>query len=191
MTEVLSPGLALPEASSARRLPVGVNLIDLDPIPDARGAFTEIYRDVWPTGVRVAQVNMVAGKARVLRGVHLHLRHDEFYVAAQGQMLIGVSDLRPGSPTCGLGALVALSGDRPQLFSIPRGVAHGYYSQTATLLIAGVSELYDPTDDVGCRWDDPALGIDWPAIRPILSQRDARAPQLSVLKAAMAANNEP
>ena len=39
--------------------------------------------------------------------------------------------------------------------------------------------LYDAAADAGVRWDDPAIGVDWPVAEPLLSDKDTRAPLLA------------
>jgi dTDP-4-dehydrorhamnose 3,5-epimerase len=41
------------------------------------------------------------------------------------------------------------------------------------------TELYDPADEIGIQFDDPALGIPWPTTLPILSERDRGHPTLA------------
>ena len=44
------------------------------------------------------------------------------------------------------------------------------------------TELYDADDEIGVRWDDPELGIEWPVAEPLLSPKDAALPTLAELK---------
>jgi dTDP-4-dehydrorhamnose 3,5-epimerase len=39
--------------------------------------------------------------------------------------------------------------------------------------------LYDPADDRGILWNDPAVGIEWPVESPIVSLKDSRLRKLS------------
>jgi dTDP-4-dehydrorhamnose 3,5-epimerase len=48
-------------------------------------------------------------------------------------------------------------------------------------LTLGLSQPYDSADELGCHWRDPELGIEWPAIEPRLSARDAALPPLRAL----------
>lgn len=41
------------------------------------------------------------------------------------------------------------------------------------------TDLYDAKADGGVRWDDPAIGVDWPVSDPLLSDKDAKAPLLA------------
>jgi dTDP-4-dehydrorhamnose 3,5-epimerase len=53
-------------------------------------------------------------------------------------------------------------------------------------MLLGVSHDFDPADELGVRWDDPELGIPWPADRAVLSPRDAALPSLRELRRAFA-----
>jgi dTDP-4-dehydrorhamnose 3,5-epimerase len=167
-------------------LPGGVVLRPLETHVDRRGAFTEIFRDEWGTGVRPIQWNAVTSSARTLRGVHVHRRHDDYLLLLQGRASIGLRDLRLDSSTAGLVALIELSGRNLQALVIPTGVAHGFYFAEPSLHVYSVTEYWHPADELGCRWDDPDLAIPWPISDPILSPRDAGLGSLSDLLATLA-----
>lgn len=161
-------------------IPKGVGVLELRDHADDRGAFTEIFRSSWGIGVDPVQWNVVRSEANVLRGVHVHPRHDDLLTIASGRATIGVRDLRRDSRTFGLATRVTLSGDDPGLIRIPHGVAHGFFFLEPSIHVYAVSHAWDPADERLCRWDDPALGIDWPvAADPKLSDRDASAPGLA------------
>lgn len=162
-------------------LPAGVRIRPLTMHRDFRGAFTEVFRDEWDAGMRPVQWNAVRSDPRVLRGVHVHLRHWDYLSLASGKASIGLRDLRSGSPTEGQALCIELSGDEMAALTIPPGVAHGFLFHTAALHFYAVSEYFDPTDELGCHWADPELGIPWPVTDVILSPRDADAPPLRVL----------
>src|SRR5262249_39043 len=149
------------------------------------GVFTEIFRNSWSAGVSPVQWNAVRSEPNVLRGVHAHARHWDYLTVPFGRALVGLHDLRHGSPTAGLAALVELEGDAPSGLTIPPGVAHGFFFYRASLHVYAVSHEWDPADELGCRWDDPALGIDWPCVDPLLSARDAALGPLRELQASV------
>jgi dTDP-4-dehydrorhamnose 3,5-epimerase len=71
------------------------------------------------------------------------------------------------------------AGNHRQLW-IPEGFAHGFcvVSEAATFMYQ-CTALYDPAADAGVRWNDPAIGIDWPVAEPLLSAKDEKAPLLA------------
>jgi dTDP-4-dehydrorhamnose 3,5-epimerase len=69
-----------------------------------------------------------------------------------------------------------LSADNKLQFYIPPGFAHGFAVLSETALFQyKCTGLYSPKDEMAIRWDDPAIGIEWPLKDPLLSERDAKA----------------
>jgi dTDP-4-dehydrorhamnose 3,5-epimerase len=149
---------------------------------DSRGDLTEVYRKSWEIGSNIpVQWNLVHSAAKVLRGVHLHLKHEDMLTVIEGEMLLGLSDLRPSSPTHGTGVIVRMPADKPATIAIPVGVAHGFYFPVPSIHLYGVDFDFDRTDEHGCRWNESGLGLDWPIDDPILSERDTEAGSLEQL----------
>ena len=167
-------------------LPDGVRVTPLEPHRDERGSFTELHRISWGVGVEPVQWNAVRSHAGVLRGVHVHPRHDDYLIVSSGSATVGLRDLRPDSPTAGAATCVELRGDAPAGLTIPHGVAHGFLFHEPSLHIYAVSHYWDVDDELGCRWDDPALEIPWPDAEPLVSPRDAALPSLPELEATLA-----
>ena len=163
-------------------LPEGVERIPLTPHRDGRGVFTEVFRASWELDVSPAQWNLVSSSANVLRGVHAHWRHSDYLVVARGRATIGLHDLRADSATAGLGITVELTAEHPQALVIPTGVAHGFFFHEPSTHLYAVSHEWDPADELGCRWDDAGLGIDWPCEEPLVSERDAALGPLRALR---------
>lgn len=154
-------------------LPEGVWVRALEAIPDERGAFTEVYRNEWTSGPAAIQWNFARSRAGVMRGVRVHPRHDDYVVALEGELQIGVCDLRRRSGTFRKTAVVELRSAPPSLLRVPAGVAHGLYTTVPSFIMIGVTEYFDPEDDLPCRWDDPELGIVWPFATALISPSDA------------------
>ena len=167
-----------PPLAADDSLPAGVELRRLTSHDDARGSFTEVFRESWGVGVKPLQWNFVETRANVLRGVHFHLRHADYLIVLKGRASIGLCDLRRGSPTAGRAALVEMCGDALTALTLPPGIAHGFYFHEPSLHAYAVSRYWNVLDEKGCRWDDPALGIRWPADAPVISERDAALPPL-------------
>ena len=130
------------------------------------------------------QWNVSRSRPGVLRGVHCHVRHADYLTVLDGTLVLGLHDLRAGSPTEGRSVLLSLTAATGAVV-IPPGVAHGFWFPEPTAHLYAVTEEFDPSDELGCTWADPELGIDWPCTEPILSPRDAQAPPLSVLRDAV------
>jgi dTDP-4-dehydrorhamnose 3,5-epimerase len=159
----------------------GVLLLPLLTHPDHRGAVTEIFRRSWIPGIReMVQSNLSVSKAGVLRGLHFHRRQADQWCLVSGRAVVGLFDLRAGSPTEGTPAALELSGDGDHAaLYIPAGVAHGFYAMTDLVLLYLVDRYYSGEDEFGVAWDDPGLGISWPDPTPILSDRDRSNPSLA------------
>ncbi len=162
-------------------LPLGVGIRALEPHGDERGSVAEFYRNSWDTGTRPVQWNLVHSRAGVMRGMQVHLRREDYFLLLRGRATVGLRDLRRGSPTEGLAVAVEVNGAAPRALTIPRGVLHGFLFLEDAIHIYALSVPWDPADGYGCRWDDPGLGIRWPAAAAALSPRDEGAPSLPVL----------
>ena len=134
------------------------------------------------------QANLSRSAAGVLRGLHYHRRQLDFWVVAAGRVFVALVDVRPlleGTATRATVETRELRAD--EWVVIPAGVAHGFLSMAATDLLYFVTNEYDGSDELGFAWDDPAVGVPWPAGSgtpaggPILSERDQTNPPLAEL----------
>lgn len=172
------------EPTNPSRLPEGVYLHSLVIYRDLRGSFTEVFRDEWRPTVKPVQWNAIFSEKNVLRGVHVHITHDDSLILLQGRVCIGLRDLRPGSPSEGMATIIEVASEAPTSLFIPHGVAHGFYCIEPSWQLLAVTEYWDPADELGCHWADPALGIPWPFQKePVLSERDAQLPSLTAMSA--------
>jgi len=158
---------------SQNTIPIdGIVIRNLTPHRDERGELVELLRTSWDLSAQPVQWNLITSDANVLRGMHVHLRHTDYLVLVDGAMLLGLCDLRAHSRTFQTRASVRFSGERLRAIEIPPGVAHGFYFFEQSLLLHATSHFYDPSDELGCRWDDPPLAISWPGADTVVSQRD-------------------
>ncbi len=161
---------------------VGAELLPMQMHRDDRGIFTEIFREEWGTGVSPVQWNVVRSAANVLRGVHVHVKHADYLVLVDGRATVGLRDLRPGSPSENVATTVGMNAEELAALVTPPGVAHGFYFYEPSCHIYSVTHYWDMADELGCRWDDPALEIQWDIEgEPRISQRDVALPPLSGL----------
>jgi dTDP-4-dehydrorhamnose 3,5-epimerase len=170
------------DKAERRGLPHGVVWRELTTHADHRGDLTELFRAEWHKGPAPVQWNFVRSDKNVLRGVHVHPRHDDYLIVLHDRMVLGLKDLRRDSPTHDLGSMVELEGERLSAIHIPHGVAHAFYLPSDALYIYAVSSYWDRSDELRCRWDDPELGLHWPTDSPVLSEADRTAGTLSAMK---------
>ncbi|MBB6732277.1 dTDP-4-dehydrorhamnose 3,5-epimerase [Cohnella zeiphila] len=169
------------------RLP-GVKLIDPAVFGDNRGFFMESYnaQNFASNGIEhifVQDNHSLSAEAGVLRGLHYQLNpkaQTKLVRVAAGAIYDVVVDIRRGSPTFGLWQGFILSAGNKRQLLVPQGFAHGFCTLVPnTEVLYKVDELYSPEHDRGIAWNDPALGVDWPTDKPILSEKDGRHPVLS------------
>ena len=162
----------------------GVQCRRLRRIEDARGSFTEVFRADWNLPIAPRQWSVVRSQSRVLRGMHLHRDHDEYFLLVEGRACVGLYDAREESGTYGSSCLLEFGEDEWVVLCFPSGILHGWYFYTDSVHLQAVSEhygIYHPHDNHGCHWSDPALKIAWPDPEPIISGRAAMFPPLSEL----------
>ena len=164
-------------------------LVLLEPVVhgDARGFFVETYRaNVWAEhGVTdtFVQDNHSRSARGVLRGMHFAVGDGQAKLVrcARGRILDVAVDLRRASPTYGEWASAELDDERARQLYIPVGFAHGFcvLSESADVTYK-CSTYYDRALERGFRYDDPEVGIEWPAdLHLLVSDRDRQAPSLA------------
>lgn len=176
----------------------GVIIVDVKSYGDRRGYFMETYKrpDFEAGGITCdfVQDNQSSSTRGVLRGLHFQIEHPQAKLVRvlHGTVFDVCVDLRPGSPTWGKweGAILSAQNHR-QLF-IPRGFAHGFLvlSHEAEFSYK-CDDVYHPGDEGGLMWNDPAIGIEWPALtgeaafdpsQLVLSDKDLTHPSLESLR---------
>lgn len=171
-----------------------VALTKLERHVDHRGSFTETFREAWGTVIQPVQWSFVESESNVLRGMHIHLRHDEYFCLVKGHCLLALKDIRPGSTTEGVFSMYELFGEDLAALTFPRGVIHGWYFSEPSMHIQAVSESYSDygkDDNWGVSWKAADLEIPWPDIAPVLSERARNFPSVGQLKVAIAGGQLP
>lgn len=166
----------------------GVKLLRPRVHGDARGFFLESFnaRDFAAAGLPTdwAQDNHSRSTAGVLRGLHYQLANPQGKLVrvARGRVFDVAVDIRRGSPHFGRWVGAELTDSGAEMLYVPPGFAHGFLvlSDVADFLYK-CTTLWDQPSDRGIRWNDPAIGIDWPlgGLAVQLSARDAALPLLA------------
>lgn len=159
-----------------------VKLIEPRCFGDPRGFFFESFnarRYAEQAGIEqpFVQDNHSFSEKGVLRGLHYQLRHPQGKLirVASGSVYDVAVDLRAGSKTFRHWVGVELSAQSREQLWIPPGFAHGFIvlSSSADVLYKA-TDYYDPDDEFCLRWDDEAIGVEWPVgdLTPRVSNRD-------------------
>jgi dTDP-4-dehydrorhamnose 3,5-epimerase len=166
----------------------GVLLIEPDVHSDPRGFFLETFHaeKYAALGIRgpFVQDNHSRSSQNTLRGLHLQLRRPQAKLirAVQGEILDVAVDVRRGSPFFGKSVGIVLSAASFRQCYVPAGFAHGFLVLSAFAEVEyKCTEFYDPSDELGVAWNDPALAIEWGTDQPLLSNRDRKHLPLNAL----------
>jgi dTDP-4-dehydrorhamnose 3,5-epimerase len=164
----------------------GAYLIDIEPLPDARGFFARtVCEDEFARhglNARFVQASMSFNhRKRTLRGMHYQAKpHEEIKLVrcTGGAIYDVIVDLRPDSATYRKWLGAELSRENRRSIYIPRGFAHGFVTlEDHTEVLYEMTERFHPESARGLRWSDPAFAIEWPAIGElIISERDRHYP---------------
>lgn len=163
----------------------GVLLVEPTVFSDDRGTFMETYHQARYSdagiGTLFVQDNQSVSARNVLRGLHYQepKGQGKLLRCARGALWDVAVDIRVGSPTFRQWYGVELSEENRRMLWIPAGFAHGFLALTDdAVLIYKCTEYYDASCDRSLAWNDPDLGVEWPASDPRLSPKDAAAPRL-------------
>ena len=170
----------------------GVVIIEPKVFGDHRGFFVESFhaeRYAAEAGIELpfVQDNHSRSTRGVLRGLHFQVNKPQGKLVrvVSGEVLDVALDINPTSQTYGQYESVILSADNHRQFWVPPGYAHGFVvlSDSADFEYK-CTDFYDPADEGGVLWNDPALAINWQCESPKLSDKDLILPTLAELNAA-------
>ncbi len=153
---------------------------------DERGFFHETYRhnEFAHLGIpeEFVQDNHSRSGHGIVRGMHFQIGRgaSKLVRCGRGAIVDVLVDLRRGSPTFGEWEAFELNEDNLHQLYCPIGFAHGFCvtSEIADVMYK-VDAYYDDATERGIKYDDPEVGIRWPEVELIPSERDATAPLLS------------
>jgi len=160
----------------------GVLLVQPAVARDGRGFFFEAYSAERYAAAGIPDVfvqdNVSRSPRGVLRGLHFQHPHGQAKLVQvlSGEVFDVVVDVRSGSPTFGRWIGRCLSSENKHQLYIPAGFAHGFLVTSDEALFAyKCTDYYAPAAERAVRWDDPAIGIEWPAAVETVSARDREA----------------
>jgi dTDP-4-dehydrorhamnose 3,5-epimerase len=168
----------------------GAFLIEPELLADERGFFARVWcrREFADNALSTefVQSSISFSRARgTLRGMHFQkapYEEDKLIRCTRGGIHDVIVDLRPDSPTFLRHAEATLTADNRMMLYVPKGFAHGFLTlEDSTEVTYSMSEYHQPEYAGGVRWDDPALGIEWPNEVKVISERDRAYPDFEVL----------
>jgi dTDP-4-dehydrorhamnose 3,5-epimerase len=161
-----------------------VKIIEPKVFEDPRGFFFESFNarhfaEQVDSSVQFVQDNHSRSVKGVLRGLHYQIEHAQGKLVrvVAGEVFDVAVDIRRSSPTFGQWVGVVLSSANKRQLWVPPGFAHGFYvtSDSAEFLYKTTDYWY-PEHERSLRWNDSALGIEWPL--------DGNPPQVAAKDAA-------
>lgn len=159
-------------------------------LSDERGFFSEVWNEqsLAQAGIdlRFVQDNhSLSREPGVLRGLHFQcppFAQEKLVRVSRGAIFDVAVDIRPGSPTYRQWLGMRVSAAEWNQVLIPKGFAHGFLAlEPDTEVLYKVTAPYSRDHDRSIRFDDPAIGVEWPMEREsiILSDKDRSAPFLA------------
>jgi dTDP-4-dehydrorhamnose 3,5-epimerase len=146
---------------------------------DERGVLWESYnRAVFSAALGIddhfVQDNHSRSKKNVLRGLHYQIGRPQGKLVrvVRGEVFDVAVDLRRTSPTFKRWVGITLSEKGARMVWIPPGFAHGLYAITDAEVLYKLTDFYAPEHERTLIWNDPQIGISWPAEAPRLSVKD-------------------
>jgi dTDP-4-dehydrorhamnose 3,5-epimerase len=159
---------------------------------DQRGFFLETFRldKLAEAGAELSFVQDNHSRSRhgILRGMHFQPGQAKLVRCVRGAVFDVIVDIRRGSPTFGEWEGFELNDETHHQVFVPDGFAHGFCALSEVAdLVYKVTSYYDPTTEGGFRFDDPAVGIEWPlpAETISVSARDSGAPTLDQIASSL------
>jgi dTDP-4-dehydrorhamnose 3,5-epimerase len=164
-----------------------VILIEPKIYTDARGFFMEAFKSSDFKNLGLPEVflqdNHSLSQQGVMRGLHYQLppyAQGKLVRCISGEIFDVAVDIRRSSPTFLKWVGYKLSVENRNMLYIPPGFAHGFYtiSESAEVYYKTTTE-YTAGKEQGIIWNDPQLGINWPAGEVRLSEKDAHLPEIT------------
>ncbi|ERJ11055.1 dTDP-4-dehydrorhamnose 3,5-epimerase [Haloplasma contractile] len=165
----------------------GVVIITPRVFGDHRGWFTETFNKekFMENGIDIDFVqdnHSLSSQKGTLRGIHFQKEpkaQTKLVRCTRGKILDVAVDLRKNSPTYKEWVAVELTAENHKQLLVPKGFGHGFLALTENVEVQyKVDEVYSPDHDRSIKFNDPEIGIEWPDIKPVLSEKDEKAPLL-------------
>lgn len=164
----------------------GACIIDIEKFEDFRGSFARtVCRDEFELhGLDAGFVQQSISfnpKEGTLRGMHWQAEpaaEEKLVRVTRGGIFDVIVDIRPESKTFRKWFWVELSAENRRQIYIPKGFAHGFQTLAPdSEVLYEMTVRYSQDASRGFNWNDPSIGIQWPAVKSrIIGTRDSELP---------------
>jgi dTDP-4-dehydrorhamnose 3,5-epimerase len=151
---------------------------------DNRGHFRELAIE---KDIKKKLIFTVVSKSKknVLRGLHMQIKKPQgkYISVLKGKILDVVVDCRKNSKTYGKHFKIILSDRNCKSIYIPPGFLHGFLSlDKENIVMYSCTKYRHKNSEIGIKWDDEDLNINWNIFNPILSKKDQKNLEFKNLK---------
>lgn len=164
-----------------------MKIIEPKVFADQRGFFLESYNERVFKSLGIeshfVQDNHSSSQRGVLRGLHYQIQQPQGKLirVLRGEIFDVAVDLRKSSPDFGKWTSVRLSEENRRMLWVPSQFAHGFLVLSETAEVSyKATDYYSPQWERSLLWNDPDIGIEWPAAEElILSEKDRNGRRFS------------
>lgn len=166
----------------------GAYVIDLEPFRDERGYFVRTFCKNEFSAIghlkEFVQFNHSMTRQKgTLRGMHYQVQPSaeiKLIRCISGEVFDVIIDIRKDSPTFLQHFDITLSDENLKMIYVPEGFAHGFQTLADNSeMIYHHTAYYNPSDERGLRFNDPALGISWPLDPENITEKDNNYPLIN------------
>ena len=165
----------------------GAYVVELEKREDERGFFARAFcvDEFAEHGLKteIKQSNLSGSVQKgTTRGLHYQvapMAEVKFIRCIKGSVFDVLVDMRPESPTYKQWFGLKLSEQNQTAIYIPEGFAHGHQTlEDNSQIMYLTTQVYSPEHERGIRWNDPAIGVEWPLEPTVVSDKDQSWPLL-------------
>ena len=161
----------------------GVRVIKIFPFHDFRGKYVETYneKEYIEAGINIKfiQDDYSISHKDILRGLHGDNETWKLVSCPLGSFILAVINFDRNSKQYLKWETFELNEENHMQVLIPPKFANGHLVLSDRAMFNyKQSTYYVPNQQFSLRWNDPKIGIKWPIINPILSERDKSAQML-------------
>ena len=152
----------------------GLLIIENKAFDDKRGYLKELLKEQ-KLKKKFPFTVMSFSKKNVIRGLHLQKKNTQgkFISVLKGKIFDVVVDLRRKSKTYKKYFSIILSEKNSKSLYVPEGFAHGFCClDKENYVIYSCTKYRNKKSEVGLKYNDKDLNINWPIKKPILSKKD-------------------